>query len=335
MSSFDLISVGNAIIDAHLVLNKDHNHVRVDEKTHELCFPMGGKVKVDSAQFLLGGNAANVSVGIARQGLSAAITAEIGDDEFSEKIVNTLQGEKVDITLVKRSQAGSSFAVGINVGEDRTLFVEHVKRAHNFTFENMSSKWLYLTSIGDEWKTAYRNTLGFIDSSHAKLAFNPGTYQLSMLGQEIFPILSRCEVLFVNKEEAATISNFKLPVTHEEKENEKIIIDLLQILTDHGVKVVVITDGKNGAYAMTQQHIYHTGQFPAQIVERTGAGDAFSSGFLGAIIAGKDHKDAMKWGSCNAASVIEHVGAQAGLLHRKEIEKRLSEHPEFEATQIN
>lgn len=333
MKTFDVITVGNAIIDAYLTLNKDHNHARVDEEKNEICFPKGDKVRVDSTKFLLGGNAANVSVGLARQGFSSAITAEIGDDEFSEKILNTLNKEQVNLSLLKRSHAQSSFAVGINVGDDRTIFVEHVKRAHDFSFTDTNSQWLYLTSIGDEWKEAYRKTLGFIDENHIRLAFNPGTYQLGMLGQEIFPILSRCEILFVNKEEAAKISNFKL--SHEgDKENQKVIIDLLQILSDHGVKIVVITDGKHGAYALSEGKIFHTGQFPADIIERTGAGDAFSSGFLGALLAGNDIQEAMKWGSVNAASVIEHIGAQEGLLSKEEIEKKLSERPDFEAEVI-
>jgi len=337
MSSFDLITVGNAIIDTYLTLHDAHlpagrqvPNVRLDEKTKELCFPSGAKIKVDKAEFLLGGNAANVAVGATRLGYVAAIAAEIGDDEFSEKIVNTFKKDHIDLSLLKRSHAGSSFAIGINFQGERTLFVEHVKRVHDFTFENTTSKWMYLTSIGQEWHTAYKNALGFVDSAHVHLAYNPGTYQLEMLGQEVFPILSRCDILFVNKEEAAAITQFKLPEGDDLKENEKIIVDLLQILSDHGVKTVVITDGKNGAYCHFEKTILHASQFPAEIVERTGAGDAFATGFLGAVMSGLDHKEAMKWGSVNAASVIEHIGAQEGLLGKEDIQKRLQAHPEFE-----
>ena len=54
--------------------------------------------------------------------------------------------------------------------------------------------------------------------------------------------------------------------------------------------------------------------------ERTGAGDAFSCGVVTALAMGRPLKEALKWGTLNAESVTQAVGAQAGLLSRKELE---------------
>ena len=87
-----------------------------------------------------------------------------------------------------------------------------------------------------------------------------------------------------------------------------------------GPKTVVITDGKNGSYATTNDgKVYYNEAIHEEVVENTGAGDAYSTGFMGAVIMGKSIKEAIEWGAKNASSVIQHYGAQKGLLNIKEI----------------
>lgn len=97
--------------------------------------------------------------------------------------------------------------------------------------------------------------------------------------------------------------------------------DLLFSLKKLGPRVVVITDGINGSYALDEKaNFYSKEALNVRIVSRTGAGDAYSSAFLAAIMSGKKIEDAMEWGTKNAASVIKLIGAQAGLLGRKDID---------------
>ena len=62
-------------------------------------------------------------------------------------------------------------------------------------------------------------------------------------------------------------------------------------------------------------------------LERTGAGDAFSSAFTAAIALGQSVEEALRWGPANSMSVVQQVGARAGLLKREELEKLLKEAP--------
>lgn len=313
--NFDVVCVGNAKIDTFLTLRKANNYLRLIKETNELCIKFGEKINVDKAELLVGGNAANVSVGLSRLGLNAGLIAEIGKDEFAQKIINTLSNEKVDTSQVLQTIGQqSSFSTIINFKGERTIFSEHVKRSHDFKFENIFSRWVYLTSLGDEWRGAYNKTLDFVKKTKSRLAFNPGTLQIRSGKKNIENAMFIADVIFVNKEEAKILLGY----TTGQKSIEEIISNLQKL----GPKIVVITDGQNGSYAIDDKgNISKKGIIETDVVEKTGAGDAYSSGFLSALINNKSIVDAMEWGTRNSASVISKVGAQHGLLYKTDFEK--------------
>ena len=310
--NFDVLCVGNAKIDTFLTLHKIKDHLRYLEATNELCIKFGEKINVDKAEILLGGNASNVAVGLSRLGLKVGIIAEIGKDEFAQKIINTLNAENVDTSSIFQTEGQeSSFSTIINFKGERTIFSEHVKRAHNFNFDNLFSKWVYLTSLGEEWENAYQKTVDFVKNTNAHLTFNPGTLQIAAGKERLINVLSLTNILIVNKEEGQSLLKTG-------NQNAKEILIGLQKL---GPKIVVITDGKNGSYVIDENgNIVEEKIVETEVIEKTGAGDAYSSGFLGAVLYNKSIKDAMRWGARNSASVITKVGAQTGLLGRKGLE---------------
>lgn len=314
LHDFDLVCVGDAKIDTFLTLHQTSDHLRYSRETNELCIKFGEKITVDKAEILLGGDAANVAVGTSRLGLSTAIVAEIGKDEFAQKIINTLSNENVNVENVSQTQGQqSSFSTIINYKGERTIFSEHVRREHNFSFENISTKWIYLTSLGEKWQDAYNKTTDFAKETKCNLAFNPGTIQISEKNN-IKNILLITNLLLVNKEEGEEILGY----SHGQKSIEEIILNLQKL----GPKVVVVTDGKNGSFAASSEgNILNEKIIQTEVVEKTGAGDAYSSGFLSALINNKSISEAMIWGTKNSSSVIKKVGAQAGLLHKTDFEK--------------
>lgn len=323
--NFDAITIGSAKIDAFLSIHEAKTHLRFNKDTNELCVKSGEKIAVDKCAFLLGGNATNVAVGLSRLGYSSSICAEIGDDEFSQKIISSLKKEGVNTDFLKQSKGEAcSFSVILNFKGERTIFSEHVRRKHDFVLDNISAKWVYLTSIGEEWKDAYQKAVEFVKQTKCKLAFNPGTLQINAGVTNIADILTATNILFVNKEEAAQIVNYELRIMNQGQNKEE-IRRLLEMLHKLGTKIVVITDGENGSYAIDEKgEMFMHGTVSCKIVEKTGAGDAYSTGFLAATLHGLSIKDAMRWGALNSASVIEKVGAQAGLLHKNDMEKKLN-----------
>lgn len=333
MKQFDVITVGNCMIDAFMTIQSNNMFSHIDRENKQVCFQFGEKIHVDRCEFMLGGNACNVGVGLSRLGFQTGLYAEIGDDEFSQKILSLLTQESINSSLLIQTKGeASSFAIGINYSDERTLFVDHIKRSHNFIFSGVDSKWIYITSLGIEWKHAYLGAINY--KGYRNLAFSPGSHQMEAFDDPskykeekniLENILQKTDILFVNREEGERIVGRKTSSVNS----------LLSDLHDRGPKVVSVTDGKDGAYCLDGDgKMLFIETFPNVAVEKTGAGDAYAAGFLGAYMTGLSVDEAMRWGSMNAASVVEKTGAQPGLLSRQEIEKKLSEQNDFKAKEI-
>ncbi len=313
MSTFDCITVGNAVIDAFLTLQDNDHTIKLNKPERLLGVPYGQKILLSSSEFLLGGNACNVGVGLRRAGFTTALVAELATDEFSEKILNGLKEEKVDLSHIIRNKGQSSFSIGINFQGERTLFVEHQEREHPFFFDTIKTDLIYLTSLGHTWTHVYERIAHFVAKEHETvLAFNPGSLQFKDGVTTFSFLLPLTTILFINKEEAEKIAT--------RKEDAK---ELLPLLKDKGPRIVVITDGEKGSYCIDERgSIYHKEALHIPVVERTGAGDAYAAGFLAAYLKKKTIAECMRWGTHNAASVISKIGSQKGLLTLEELEQR-------------
>ncbi len=321
---YDVITIGEATIDAFMTIHDSSEKVSLDSETGKLCFKHGEKINVEKYDFQMGGNAANVAVGLTRLGLNATLACEIGDDEFSIKMRNYLARENVERVLVTQGKGRqSNFSVIINFKGDRTIFNEDLKREHNFDFDDVAAKYIYLTSMGEEWITPYEHALAFGMKHGSKIVFNPGNRQLKEGKEIIHKVLQVTDILFINKEEGELIlhNHYSKKIDNSEHYINNLCIELQKL----GPKLVVITNGKHGSYLLDSAgEFYERDIYPGKNVERTGAGDAYATGFLAAVIQNESPENAMKWGAINAASVIGEIGAEAGLLKKEEMESKLS-----------
>lgn len=317
---YQVITVGESTIDAFMTLAHANSDAHLDEKSGGLCFRFGEKIDVDRYDFTIGGNATNVAVGLTRLGIKSTLCTETGDDEFSLKIRNMLATEQIERVLVHQVSGPSNFSVIINFKGDRTIFCEDVTRKHEFDFLDVTSDFVYITSLGNEWKEPYRTALAFAHKSKAKIAFNPGSRQLREGKELVQEIVKQTEMIFLNKEEAELLVFDK----ETQKHDLDYVKELLMKVKALGAKIVVITDGKKGSYALDEKgNFYHQGIHEGQIVERTGAGDGYTAGFIASRLYGKTVEEAMDWGSWNAASVVSKIGAQAGLLTKEQMEEKV------------
>lgn len=288
MRHYQVITVGEATIDSFMTLKKTHPECRIDSQTGDICFRHGEKIDVDRYDFCIGGNATNVCVGLSRLGIHATLCTEIGDDEFSLKIHNELAKENIDRLFVTQTKNSfSNFSFVINFKGDRTIFVKNLDREHNFVLNDVATDYIYLTSLGNEWKKPYNDVLDYIEKNGTKLAFNPGSLQLYDGQEMVHKVMKKTDILFLNKEEAERV------LFHKNEDNSPdehdYIKELLVKLKKIGPKLVIITNGKHGSFALDEGgnfHYHHT--TPGAIIERTGAGDAFTAGFLASLIHGHD-----------------------------------------------
>ncbi|HUQ85266.1 MAG TPA: carbohydrate kinase family protein [Candidatus Limnocylindrales bacterium] len=320
---YDVIAIGEATIDAFMTIHDSSDKVNYDRESGKLEFKHGEKINVQSYDFLMGGNAANVAVGLTRLGLNATLACEIGDDEFSIKIRNHLAKENVERVLVTQGKGRqSNFSVIINFQGDRTIFNEDLKREHKFSYDEIAAKYIYLTSMGEDWVIAYEEAVEFAKKHGGQIAFNPGTHQLRNHTGTIHKIMKDTEILFVNKEEAELIlfNHYNKKIDNSDSYIKK----LCQELQELGPRIIVMTNGHEGSHVQDSEGNFKSQElFPGKNVERTGAGDAYASGFLGAILHDKSLEEAMKWGSINAAAVVGIVGAETGLLTKSQIQEKL------------
>jgi len=318
----DILCVGDCKIDIFLKIPADNPHFGLDKEKNKLFLSYGEKIYIDRYVLGIGGNATNTAVGIARLGLNVGLCAEIGKDEFSQKILRQLKEENVNTDFLSQTDKETSISIGLSYKGDRTLFTEHVQREHNFNFSNLQTQFIYLTSLGNIWETTYQKVLEFKKANNTKLAFNPGTIQLEKKGKVFMDVLEIADYLFVNRQEAEEILYGKELGLGDgnESQTEKLLYGLKSL----GVKNVVITDGDNGSFAQGENNkSYHSGIVRADVVEKTGAGDAYTAGFLAAVQNGKSIEEAMHWGALDGASVIQKIGAEEGLLKKSELEEKL------------
>jgi sugar/nucleoside kinase (ribokinase family) len=315
MDNFDLLSIGDASIDTFMTPMESETMCRLDTKQCLIAFSYGDKIPVKNLEFSIGGNAANNAVGTKRLGVGTAIVLTLGQDSVGEMIVSRLKNEGIDPTyIIQQPGTTSNYSTIINYSGERTIFVYHAPRSYEFPVKLPILPWVYLTSMGESFLPFYTHMTDWLKTNPTvKLAFNPGSWQMRSEYKNIEGIMQLSYLISVNREEAEKLTNFG-----ESGERDR---DLLIALNKLGPKICVITDGNAGAFAYDSINgkFFKVGVLPVDAYERTGAGDAFGSGLLSALIHGKTLDEALLWGTCNSASVIGYTGSQKGLLKDSEM----------------
>ncbi len=317
----DFLAIGDITIDAFIRLKDAKVHCNINNADCELCVRFGDKVPYDSVVIVPAvGNAANASVTAARLGLSSAFVGAVGDDSNGKLCRDTLKAEGVAVSYLRTDKNfPTNYHFVLSYEAERTILIKH----QPFTYElpqGARPRWIYLSSLNEDSLSFHYEIAKFLaENPEVKLAFQPGTFQMQFGYEKLRDLYARTELFFCNKEEAQRITGNKSTDMKE----------LLAAVRTLGPKVALITDGPNGAYASdgTERLFISMYPDPKPPVSRTGAGDAFSSTVVCALIMGKPLREALTWGPINSMSVVQQIGAQKGLLKRTELEKLLADAP--------
>ncbi len=327
--SYDFIAIGDTVIEPFIKLSE--GHVVETAKGPELSMPYGAKVPYESATLVAGvGNSANACVAAARLGITPSFVTWLGDDEHGRLCKEKLESEGVAPTFIQ-TQPGkkTNYHFVLWYGDDRTILVKH--EAFDLSLPDIGNpKWLYVSSLAAHTEALHTEIIEYLKNHpDTKLAFQPGTFQLKM-GMQLAEMYKHTEVLCLNKEEAANLlADHNLSDEHDIKQ-------LLDGLESIGPKINIITDGHEGAYMKYEKTYFSMPIYPdiAPPLERTGAGDAFFSTFVSFLVKGYDPAYAIKRAPINSMNVVQHIGAQEGLLSEQEIEEYLKKAPENYALTI-
>jgi sugar/nucleoside kinase (ribokinase family) len=254
-------------------------------------------------------------------GLKTAIVSNVGDDEEAKEIIKSLSEKNIDTEFInshKNQKTNHNYILRFN--EERTILVHHNLYDYVFPQNLPETEWIYLSSLAKNSLEYHHEIAKYLKNNPSvKFAFQPGTFQIKLGKDELKDLYSLTNIFFCNKEEAQTILNT------QETEIKKLLI----MINELGPKNVVITDGPNGAHIYDGINFYKGNMYPdiAPPVDRTGAGDAFSSTFVVALAKGKSIEEALMWGPINSASVVQYIGAQAGHLDEKGLLELLEKAP--------
>jgi len=302
-----IVTIGKATQDVFLKSsNAFKEQVHKGVKYEQL--PVGQKLDIDDVIFSTGGNVTNAAVTFARQGLHSRYSWCLGDDTPSETILQSLDQEGVETSHVFQ---GDSFSPSYSIilmleGGERTILNYKGTMPSNKDRELDISlidtgDWIYISSLGD--MELLERIIARASKHGVKVMLNPAGVELKQT-DKLKALLEDVEVLALNKEEAQLI-------VHGETLEE-----LVRHLT-HYVPVAVVSDGPNGVVATDSQTIVAAGMYEdVPVIDRTGAGDAFGSGFLSAYAQGKSLKDSIIFASANSTSVVQFIGAKEGILHK-------------------
>jgi sugar/nucleoside kinase (ribokinase family) len=314
----DFIAIGDIVTDAFIKLKDASVHCKLDTNECEICMPFAEKIPYDSVEEISAvGNSPNAAVSASRLGLKSALVTNLGGDIHGEKALQTLNNDKVDTKFIKVHQdKKTNYHYVLWYENDRTILVKH--EDYEYRLPDMSSpKWLYLSSLGSNTDKYHGEITEYLKAHpEVNLAFQPGTFQIKLGKGKLSDIYKRTKIFFCNIEEAERILGI----------NTLGIQELLKRMRELGPEIMVITDGPKGAYAYDGSQMLFQPPYPDQApaFERTGAGDAFASTCVASLALGNDLPTALKWGSVNAMSVVQQVGAQKGLLTSEQLESFLA-----------
>jgi ribokinase len=328
-TKYDIITMGSATIDSFAHTDpKQVEVLRVHNHT-DIAYPLGAKILVKDLHFFVGGGGTNSAVAFSRLGLKTAYLGKIGRDDNGKAILECLSKERV--TFIGSYGETSGYSVILDsVKDDRTIFTykgcNDELTLREIDIKNIDAKWLYLSSMMKDSLRTQEKIARHARKKGIKIAYNPSLYIVKAERGHLGDILKNTEIIIFNKQEAQAL-------VRDDTDN---IFNLLCEVSKFGPKIIVITDGHRGVhcYSTYDEHVYSAKPEKVRVIETTGAGDAFASGFVAGMMYDKDIQFSLKLGMLNAESVIRHLGAKNILLdtrafhaaehdHRQILKKKL------------
>lgn len=324
--SYDVICVGSVSKDIFFptdegIIIETPEDIVSKEK---IAFEIGGKYRVADRYEAVGGVAANVAHGLSRLGHRVGCYSKIGDDATGKWIINEFKREKVptDFLFVDTEvKTDLSAIIVITQNGERTIF--HNRDANEkLEIEDekfASASWVFVSALNGDWKNNLKKLLALKEKYGFALALNPGQHNIKEDAELMFQATVQSDVLLLNKDEAIELILQTQKETSRERLDDEIF--LLQTLKNSGARIIGMTDGKRGAWSFDGKEYWHCPVHTSnKLVDSTGAGDAFGSGFFAALLESKSIADGLRYGIANSGSVIGAYGAIARLLTKSEIE---------------
>lgn len=303
----DIISIGSATKDVFLI-SKDFKLIKSNKFSTGVgeCFAYGTKLELGDVYFDIGGGATNSAFTFANLGLKTGICSRVGKDIYGLEIMHLLADKGVSSMLVTdRIHKTAYSTILLMPNGDRTILVYRGAStnfsAQDINWSKLKTKWIYLSSVGGSLSLLGR-LFSFVRANKVKIAWNPGSQELKLGKVKLAHYMKDAYIFNINREESQKLTG------------KKEIKDIFKELNRLSPGYNIVTEGDKGAYLSDGILIYYAAALPAKLINTTGAGDAFGSGFCAGMALKNDWDYALRLGMLNSNGVIQKMGAKNGLL---------------------
>lgn len=324
-----IICIGSATKDIFVVLNKTRIVNNSSDVTAKklMAFEFGAKEYAESLKEEVGGSAVNVATGLAKANICPFVLSRTSRSKTGKWIIKNISKNGAKKNYMQQTgKVPSEVSVIISDKENQDhIILRSGDSVENFDLEKALNKfrektdWIFIASQKKGWQEKMEKIKEFAENRNAKIALNPSSFQISRDTKEFKEFLDSVNILFLNRDEAIElIKNIEEDVRDE-------VSFLLNKIKSFGPKMVIITDGANGAAIGNDEGNFHLDVCVDKISDTVGAGDAFASGFLASFVEDENARKALCWGMANSGSVVAGVGGTQGLLKNKEMKNKEGE----------
>ena len=249
-------------------------------------FEFGAKIYADSYRESLGGSAVNVSAGLSQCGILPLIFSRVSNSDTGDWLLKKIGKEKLKKRFIQRNgkvESEISIIISDSVHNDHVIFrtgdsVERFDLAKALRKFKFNAEGIYIGSQKEGWEEKFKTLIEFSKAKKIKVACNPSGFQIKNNPKSLLAMFGDFEIIFLNRDEAIELlQNSEENITNE-------VGPIFEALLNYKPKVLVITDGRKGAYVAEGENIYHIKAGATEIMDTVGAGDAFSSGFFAAYL---------------------------------------------------
>ena len=316
---FDIITFGSATRDLFV---KSKNFKALKDKKFitgkGLCFNLGSKIYLDEIFFATGGGGSNAAVTFTKQGFKVGYMGRIGNDPGGKAIIEELEKLKIKSFVSIDKEYNTPYSIVLSVSaRGRTILVyqgaSHEMEKKDIPFSKLRARWFYIAGLSGKSAKTLVPIINFAKRNKIKVALNPGAAQLVLGLKGLKSVLSAVDVLVLNKEEGAELTGLSY---NKEKE-------IFKKLDEYVRGIVIMTKGSKGVVVSDGKQLFSAGTFKEkEHIDRTGAGDAFGSGFVAGLIKTAKIEEAIRFGSANGTSIVEQFGAKNGILSKADFKNK-------------
>ena len=270
---------------------------------------------------LLGGEAANIAVAATKQeNVAVSLLSAVGNDAAGQWALQRLQSHGIDTSLVQIKRASSvQFQIDpADSGPARLLVDDHAGKhlsVESVSLETLKNFNLGIAHIPYVWESL----LSFLDKSKAaglKTIFNPSPIGLL---KDISPV-EKADLIITNAGEAAVLCQ-KLGITCRD------IINAATLLKQKTGKDFIVTLGERGSVAAIDDEVWYAPARKTEVIDPTGAGDAFIGFFAVSRQSGLAIRDCLQIATAAASLVREKTGAAESAPGYDKVQVALAETP--------